>query len=305
MAAAGDPTPGQSADRDPDRSRPACSGTLYVVATPLGNLRDVTLRALDILRSVDVVGAEDTRVTATLLRHFGIATRPVSVREHNEARRADDVVAWLGAGKSVALVTDAGTPGVSDPGALLVDRVRGAGFPVVPVPGPSAVLAALSAAGSIGEPWVFLGFPPTAAAARRTLFDTWAQLPCALVCYEAPHRVRATVADLLAACGGERQVVVARELTKRFETIARMPLAAADAWFAADAHRLRGEFVLIVDRGTDRPVAADAARQRAVVAELVRELPPARAARVAAAITGAPRDALYALAVALRPGAGD
>lgn len=271
-----------------------------MVATPLGNLRDVTLRALDILRSVDVIGAEDTRVTSVLLRHFGVGTRPVSVREHNEARRADDVVAWLGAGKSVALVTDAGTPAVSDPGAVLVDRVRSAGFPVVPVPGPSAALAALSAAGSIGEPWVFLGFPPAGAGARRALFDTWASLPCALVCYEAPHRVRATVADLVAACGGEREVVVARELTKRFETIARMPLAAADDWFAADANRARGEFVLIVDRGPDQPTVAGSAEQRALVAELVRELPPARAARVAAAITGAPRDELYALAVALR-----
>jgi 16S rRNA (cytidine1402-2'-O)-methyltransferase len=271
-----------------------------VVATPLGNLRDVTLRALDILRSVDVIGAEDTRVSSVLLRHFGVETRPVSVREHNEARRADDVVAWLAAGKSVALVTDAGTPAVSDPGALIVDSVRSAGFPVVPLPGPSAALAALSAAGSIGEPWVFLGFPPAGAAARRTLFDTWAPLPCALVCYEAPHRVRATVADLLAACGGEREIVVARELTKRFETIARMPLATADGWFAADANRARGEFVLIVSRGSQQPATAGSAEQRALVAELVKELSPARAARVAAAITGAPRDALYALAVGLR-----
>lgn len=299
-AGAGDPTPGQNDDHDPDRSRPACSGTLYVVATPLGNLRDLTLRALDILRSVDVIGAEDTRVSSVLLRHFGIATRAVSVREHNEARRADDVAAWLASGKSVALVTDAGTPAVSDPGALIVDRVRSAGFPVVPVPGPSAALAALSAAGSIGEPWVFLGFAPAAPAARRALFATWAPLPCALVCYEAPHRVRATVADLRAACGGEREIVVARELTKRFETIARMSLATADDWFEADANRARGEFVLIVERGAQQPAVAGSTEQRALVAELVRELPPARAARVAAAITGAPRDALYALAVALR-----
>jgi 16S rRNA (cytidine1402-2'-O)-methyltransferase len=305
MTAAGS-TPTPEGVHDSCRSQPACAGTLYVVATPLGNLRDVSLRALDILGSVDIIGAEDTRVTGVLLRHYGIATHPVSIREHNERARADEVVAWLSAGKSVALVTDAGTPAISDPGARLVDHVRAAGLPIVPIPGANAALTALSVAGQVAEPWVFMGFLPTAAGARRALLAGYAALPCALVCYEAPHRVRATIADLVAACGGARELIVGRELTKRFESIDRMRLADADAWFAADSNRTRGEFVLIVDRGPDRPLAqASTAEHLPLLRALLTELPPARAARVATAVTGCPRDQLYALAVALREGRPD
>ena len=282
--------------------QPASAGTLYVVATPLGNLRDLALRALDVLASADVIGAEDTRVTAVLLRHYGIATRPVSIREHNEARRAAEVVDWLRAGKSVALVTDAGTPGVSDPGARVVAAAHAAGLPVVPVPGANAAIAAISAAGLVAEQFLLLGFLPAQSRARRALLDRVAALPCALVCYESPHRVRATVADLVAVCGGERTLVVARELTKLHETIARVPLAEAPAWFAADANRERGEFVLIVDRGPDTGAAAalDPAAARPLLTALLEELPPARAARVAAVVTGLPRPALYALALTLK-----
>ena len=278
-------------------------GSLYVVATPLGNARDLTLRALDILRSADVIAAEDTRVTAPLLRRYGIATRPRSLHAHNEARRADSILAALHAGKSVALVSDAGTPAVSDPGARLVRAVREAGFGVVPVPGPSAVAAAVSAAGLYAERFAFLGFLPTATKARRELLASVASLPLALVLFEAPHRVRATAAELAGILAASRTLIVARELTKLFETMARMTLGEADAWFAADPNRERGEFVLIVDAPQASPddapaMSADADRWLAV---LLQELPPARAARVAAAVTGAPREELYARALALKP----
>jgi 16S rRNA (cytidine1402-2'-O)-methyltransferase len=280
----------------------ALPGTLYVVATPVGNLRDVTLRALDILGSVDTIAAEDTRVTGVLLRHHGIATHPLSLHEHNEASRASKIVEMLRAGRSVALVSDAGTPAVSDPGAWLVRAVRDAGLPVVPVPGANAAIAAVSAAGLAAERFCFLGFLPTASEARRDLLGALARLPVALVVYEAPHRVRDTVARLLEALGGDRTLVIAREITKKFEAIARMPLAGASAWFAADPNHVRGEFVLIVDAPSAAQLAAGDPRvdARALLVALVAELPPSRAARVAAAATGLPRDALYAQAIALK-----
>ncbi|HEY1326236.1 MAG TPA: 16S rRNA (cytidine(1402)-2'-O)-methyltransferase [Casimicrobiaceae bacterium] len=274
------------------------AGALYVVATPIGNLRDVTLRALDILRSADIVAAEDTRVTATLLRRHGITTKPVSVRAHNEAQRASDIVAALAAGRSVALVSDAGTPAVSDPGARVVRAVRDAGHRVVPVPGASAVATAVAAAGLRAERFVFVGFLPVQAKARRALLDALAPLPLALVVYEAPHRVRETVVELAHALGA-RDLVVARELTKAFETIAAMPLADAARWFADDENRSRGEFVLIVDlpaQASAGTLTADAERW---LEALAGELPPARAARVVAHVTGAPRDQCYARALAL------
>ena len=171
----------------------ALPGTLYVVATPLGNLRDMTLRAIDVLASADTIAAEDTRVTGVLLRNYGISTRPLSLREHNESSRAAQLVSLLRAGRSVALVSDAGTPAVSDPGAKVVRAVRDAGLPVVPVPGPNAAIAAVSAAGLLAERFVFIGFLPPGAKARREILGLVAQVPAALVIYEAPHRVLATV----------------------------------------------------------------------------------------------------------------
>jgi 16S rRNA (cytidine1402-2'-O)-methyltransferase len=274
------------------------AGALYVVATPIGNLRDVTLRALDILRSADIVAAEDTRVTATLLRRHGITTKPVSVRAHNEAQRASDIVAALAAGRSVALVSDAGTPAVSDPGARVVRAVRDAGHRVVPVPGASAVATAVAAAGLRAERFVFVGFLPVQAKARRALLDALAPLPLALVVYEAPHRVRETVVELAHALGA-RDLVVARELTKAFETIAAMPLADAARWFADDENRSRGEFVLIVDLPAQASAGTLTADAQRWLEALAGELPPARAARVVAHVTGAPRDQCYARALAL------
>jgi 16S rRNA (cytidine1402-2'-O)-methyltransferase len=279
----------------------AAPGTLYVVATPLGNLRDLTFRAVDILSSVDTIAAEDTRVSGVLLRHHGIATRPVSLHEHNEAARAVRIVEELRAGKSVALVSDAGTPAISDPGARLVRAVRDAGLAVVPIPGACAAIAAVSAAGLEAQRWLFLGFLPSAAKARRELLASIARDPAALVIYEAPHRVRATVAELGAALGGERSLVVAREITKKFETITMTTLGEAPGWFAADPNRERGEFVLVVDAPvTDGSSEASSVDARRLLMALVAELPPARAARVAAAATGLPRDVLYAQALSLK-----
>jgi 16S rRNA (cytidine1402-2'-O)-methyltransferase len=280
----------------------ALAGTLYVVATPIGNLRDLSFRALDILASVDVIGAEDTRVTSVLLRHFGIQARPTSIREHNEARRSEEVLSWLQAGKSVALVSDAGTPAISDPGARLVAAVRSAGLPVVPIPGANAAAAAVSAAGLSAEHFLFLGFLPVAAKARRELLESVAGLSAALVCYEAPHRVRSTVADLAAACGAGREIVIAREITKRFETIARLPLAGAARWFDDEPNRERGEFVLLVDVAgeADAPRRSATAETTKLLRALLEELPPARAARVAAKATGLSREELYAQALMLK-----
>ena len=280
----------------------AMSGTLYVVATPVGNLRDLTLRALDILGSVDVIAAEDTRVTGVLLRHYGIATRPLALHEHNEAARAGEIVSMLDGGRSVALVSDAGTPGVSDPGARLVRSVGDAGFHVVPIPGASAAIAAFSVAGLRAERFIFLGFLAGSTKAQRELLTALAHLPFALVIYEAPHRVRATIDRLAEALGGDRALVIAREITKKFETIARMPLADAAHWFAADPNHARGEFVLLVDAPAPLEGATQASEPDAqrLLAALVTELSPARAARVAAVATGLPREKLYAQAIALK-----
>jgi 16S rRNA (cytidine1402-2'-O)-methyltransferase len=278
----------------------AIGNVLYVVATPLGNLRDITLRALDVLASVDVIAAEDTRVTSKLLARHGIATRMLSLHAHNERRRAAEIVSLLGSGKSVALVSDAGTPAVSDPGAALVRVVAEAGYVVVPVPGPSAVIAALSASGVAAPQWLFCGFLPAAATARRAALTRLSDYPGALVFYEAPHRIAATLDALVAVLGPERGLVVARELTKRFETIHRCRLGEAPAWLAADSDRVRGEFVLIVDApGATIQAGDDADAHDRMLSTLLAELPVAQAVRLAVKLTGAPRNRLYERALKL------
>ncbi|MEP7328114.1 MAG: 16S rRNA (cytidine(1402)-2'-O)-methyltransferase [Betaproteobacteria bacterium] len=281
----------------------AAAGSLYVVATPLGNLRDLTLRALDVLATVDVIAAEDTRTSGTLLRHYGILTRPVALHAHNEDQKVHTVAEWLRGGRSVALISDAGTPAISDPGARLVRAIRADGFPVVPIPGPSAVAAAVSAAGLVAECFVFAGFLPTQAKARRAWLDGVAALHAALVFYEAPHRVVATIEELAHVLGPDRDLVVAREITKKFETIARMPLTEAISWITADPQRQRGEFVLIVDVAAPREAVGSVTLSSDTVRwlqALLEELPPARAARVVAAVTGVPRDDVYARALELK-----
>ena len=267
---------------------------LYVVATPIGNLGDITRRALDVLGHAAFVAAEDTRVTRGLLNHFGIGAKLVAVHEHNEARVADSIVEAIASGDAVALVSDAGTPAVSDPGSAVVQRVREAGQRVVPVPGASALTAAISASGIGFDGIVFAGFLPVKGSARRERLQALAAGPWAIALFESPHRIAATLEDLHAALGA-RDVVIAREITKKFETIARVPLATARAWIEADPDRVRGEFVLVVE---GRPVeAAPAIDSHAVLDALLGELPLKQAVALAVRITGAPRNELYALAL--------
>lgn len=273
---------------------------LYVVATPIGNLGDLTARAVDVLRSVSWVAAEDTRHTAPLLRHVGATARLLPAHEHNEEAAAQAVIERLTDGAAVALVADAGTPAISDPGARLVARVRAAGFPVVPLPGACAAATALSVAGISAPRWLFAGFLPAKAGQRDRELQELAALPCALVFYEAPHRILDSVSALADKLGGARQLVIARELTKRFETIHVCRLDAARQWLEADAQRQKGEFVLVVDRPLAEADAASQAGERIVALLLADGLPVKQAARLAHAISGAPQKELYNHALALR-----
>jgi 16S rRNA (cytidine1402-2'-O)-methyltransferase len=277
--------------------------TLYVVATPIGNLGDVSQRALETLRSVDVVAAEDTRITGRLLARYGITRRLIPVHEHNERQALRQILDLLSSGLSVALTSDAGTPTLSDPGALLVAAAREAGHAVTPVPGPNAAVAALSAAGFTAPHHLFYGFLPERAAARRKALAALAQLPYTLVFYEAPHRVEECVADMRAVLGDERRVVLARELTKLFESLHVCTLAEAEDWLAADPARRKGEFVLIVEGATEsRPPSADAAHR--VLTTLLEELPLKKAVAVASRITGGRKNELYKLALAMKKTVG-
>ena len=271
---------------------------LYVVATPLGNLADITLRALEVMRTVSLIACEDTRHARRLLDHYDIKTPTVSLHKHNEVQAGGKLLESLRQGKSVALISDAGTPAISDPGARAVAVVQEAGFPVVPLPGPNAAIAALSASGLVDERFLFVGFLPAKAGARRAEIERLKAVPAALVFYEAPHRIEETVADLLALLEPQREIVVARELTKMFEQIVRMPLAEVPAWIAGDENRKRGEFVLIVSAPPLRE-AMDAETER-VLRLLLAELPTKQAAKLAAEITGHSKNELYELALAFK-----
>ena len=268
------------------------TGRLWVVATPIGNLDDLTVRAREVLGRVALIAAEDTRHSAPLLARYGIGTRVVALHEHNERDEAERLVARLRGGEDIALISDAGTPLISDPGFRLVRAARAAGITVSPVPGACAAIAALSVAGLPSDRFVFEGFLPAKAAARRERLGELAGETRTVVFYESSHRVRETLVDMAAAFGATRPAVLARELTKLFETVIDADLATLVARVAADPNQSRGEFVLLVG---GRPEQEDArlAEGRRVFALLREELPPARAAKLAAAITGAPRKALY------------
>jgi len=276
------------------------SGTLYVVATPIGNLQDITLRALEILKAVDVIAAEDTRHTAHLLTHFGIRKTLLAVHEHNEMKSAGQLIARMYAGESIALVTDAGTPGISDPGSVVVKACHEAGITVIPIPGPSAVIAALSAAGIAASGFTFHGFLPATASQRRRVLERLKTLDTALVFYEAPHRVLDSITDLATVLGSVRSLVIARELTKTFETIHRCQLQDATAWLREDANRQRGEFVLIVEPAPAieaPPISEETLR---VIKLLLAEMPLKQAVKLAADITGTKKNVLYDLALQLQ-----
>ncbi len=276
------------------------AGKLYVVATPIGNLGDISARALSVLAQADLVAAEDTRTTQHLLAHHGIDAKLVALHEHNERERAAVLVAQLEAGKTIALVSDAGTPGISDPGALLVALAMGAGIAVCPIPGANAAIAALSASGLAAPHFLFYGFLPAKAGARRAALEALRPLPYALVFYEAPHRVIECVADLAATLGGEREIVIARELTKLFEAVHRCRLDEACTWLQGSANRQRGEFVLIVSGAQEeRPEGLPEETGR-VLQLLLAELPLKQSVALAAAITGARKNELYQRALAIR-----
>jgi 16S rRNA (cytidine1402-2'-O)-methyltransferase len=271
--------------------------SLYVVATPIGNLADITLRALEILKSVDVIAAEDTRFAMRLMSHHGITTRLMAAHEHNERGAAQKIVQLLEQGKSIALVSDAGTPAISDPGALVVAAVRDAGYGVVPVPGPNAAVCALSAAGLVAPHFLFYGFLPQQAASRKRELTALKAAPFLLVFYEAPHRVVASIADMAAVLGDTRTVTIARELTKLFETFHTCRLGEAAEWFAQDANQIKGEFVLLVEGAPESVPDVHAARR--VLEVLMKELPLTQAVKLAAAITGSRKNDVYELALRL------
>ena len=276
--------------------------TLYVVATPIGNLADLSLRAIHVLGLVQAVACEDTRVAAQLLRHLGLQPPLLALHAHNEHEASTAVLERLAGGESVAYVSDAGTPAVSDPGAALVARAAAAGFTVVPVPGASSALAALSVAGDVagsggggkrgGGGFQFIGFLPAKGADRQTALAALLASPTTQLLFEAPHRIQTLVAEL-AAAAPTRVVTLCRELTKQFETVVTQPAAWLPAWLAADDNRRRGEFVLVLHA---QPLAQDLGLPAAglhTLRVLLRELPLKQAVALAAEISGAPRNALY------------
>lgn len=270
------------------------AGTLFIVATPIGNLSDLSPRALDTLREVAAICAEDTRRSGQLLSHFGINKPLVALHEHNEDALAQRLVARLAAGESLALISDAGTPLVSDPGYRVVRAARAAGVQVSPIPGACAAIAALSVAGLPSDRFIFEGFLPAKASARREHLARLAGETGTLVFYESSHRIAESLADMRGAFGDERPAVIARELTKLFETVLDGSLAELQAKVEADDNQRKGEFVVVV-QGAGDDAEAQLAEGRRVYAMLSQHLPPSTAARLAAEITGAPRKALYGM----------
>ncbi|MBV6273318.1 16S rRNA (cytidine(1402)-2'-O)-methyltransferase [Alcaligenaceae bacterium CGII-47] len=288
------------ADRVAGQSWPqAC---LYVVATPIGNLGDLGMRAWLTLQRCDVIAAEDTRSSRTLLDAWGIDTPMMAAHRHNEQAAAQRIVERLARGERVALISDAGAPAVSDPGARIVRTVRAAGFRVIPLPGASALIAALMASGATTdeEPgFAFAGFAPSKTQARRKWLQRWGALDIPVLLFESPHRLLACIQDMVAVCGAERAITIARELTKRFEQIQTMALSQALAWLEADSHRSQGEFVLILHAPEDTGESDEALAPEHVrlLDALLDELSVRDAARVGAKVTGLSRDTLYAWAL--------
>ena len=274
--------------------------TLYVVATPIGNLQDITLRALEVLKTVDAIAAEDTRHTSHLLSHFAIQKKLIAVHEHNEQKSAQILLERLQAGESIALVTDAGTPGISDPGAIVVNVLRKAGVNVVPVPGASAVIAALSASGITANGFMFYGFLPASGSQRRKTLEALKSYSSTLVFYEAPHRIIECVEDLAIVLGGERRITIARELTKTFETFHRCALQDAKLWLESDPNQQRGEFVLLVEAAAVVEEAAISEDDERVLRLLLADLPLKQAVKLATEITGVKKNILYELALKLK-----
>lgn len=274
-------------------------GSLFVVATPIGNLEDMSPRARRILGEVDLIAAEDTRHSRVLLEHFGISTPMISHHEFNERRAAAQLVNRMMQGGRIALIVDAGTPLISDPGYRLVCLAHDRGIAVIPVPGPSAILCALSACGLPVHRFAFEGYAPERAAARRKFLGRLRADPRTLVFFEAPHRIREFLHDCIAVFGPERNCTVARELTKKFESVKRQPLAGMLEWMNADADRRRGELVVIIEGAADTHAGREQEAGR-VLEILLRFLPLTDAATAAAGITGGRKNELYKLGLRIR-----
>lgn len=277
---------------------------LYVVATPIGNLGDISERALDMLRRADVIAAEDTRNSQSLLSHYGIKARLIAVHDHNEQQAASGVVKLITEGTSVALVTDAGTPAISDPGARVVAAVHAANLKVVPIPGASAVVAAVSASGEGEAGFLFHGFLPAKAGERKRALAALYPLRYPIVLYESPHRIVESMADIAAVFGSTREVVVCREITKKFETIKRLPLVDAVAWLESDSNQQRGEFVLVLTK-PNQDAANEAKELAAATLErtlriLLAELPVKQAVAMAVQLTDEKKNTIYELALKIR-----
>ncbi len=265
--------------------------TLYIVATPIGHRDDVSIRAIDTLKRVDRVLAEDTRHSGSLLRHHGITTPTVSLHEHNEQQRVSSVLDWLKSGESLALISDAGTPLISDPGYRLVNACLEAGVMVSPVPGASAVIAALSVSGLPTDAFRFVGFPPAKSAARERWLSTLKADPHTLVMYESPHRIQASLASMQSVFGPDRPITVARELTKQYETLLHGTIQSVLDRMKADVNQTRGEFVVMV--GGSAPVAEGQFELDAVIQVLSPHLPPKTVARCASELVGVPKQEAY------------
>lgn len=278
------------------------AGTLYVVATPIGNLEDMTPRAVRVLSQADMIAAEDTRHSAKLLRHFNVGTKTEAIHEHNERSQVPRLIEILQAGKSIAFITDAGTPLVSDPGFHLVRAARQAGIRVVPVPGACAAIAALSAAGLPSDRFVFEGFPPAKSAARRAVFEKLREEARTLIFYESPHRILESLGEMTEIFGPGREAVLARELTKQFETVRNGTLTELSEWVSRDPHQQLGEFVVLI-HGVPRAEreAMDVEAER-VLRILIEELPVSQAATLTAKITGLKKNKLYEYALSLKGG---
>ena len=269
------------------------AGVLYVVATPIGNLQDISTRALDTLKRVARIAAEDTRHSKKLLSHYGIGTPMTALHEHNEVEHSAMLLKLLESGDDLALITDAGTPLISDPGYFLVHAARAAGVRVVPVPGPSACITALSASGLPSDRFVFEGFLPPRQSARRQRLEALRGESRTLVFYESPHRIVDSLTDMAGVFGADRLAVVARELSKVYETIEDGALGALADWLIRDTNQQKGEFVILVHGAPERNRAAMDVQDLQVLQVLLQELPLKQAAALAAKITGAPKNRLY------------
>lgn len=275
---------------------------LYVVATPIGNLSDISLRALDVLAKAEVIAAEHVQNSKHLLAAHAITAKLIALHQHNEAAVAGKIVTLLESGKSVALITDAGTPGISDPGAIVVQRVREGGYRVVPVPGANAAICALSAAGMMSPHFLFYGFLPTKSGLRKRELTALKSHPYTLIFYEAPHRILECIADMIDIFGAQRGIALARELTKLFETIHSGTLVDVLSWLQADTNQQKGEFVLLLS-GAETPDKSEISDQaRHTLTCLLVELPLKQAVKLTAEITGENKNALYQLALDLKAG---